>query len=113
MEENLHKSEQMEMGLDLIQIVNCEAGVPNFQMVWSEQSCRGSQIHFYLISGPEISFDWQPIFNPLPKLYFLHKILLPWHCLYLWFLYQFFKKHQIKLASLIIGKHAIVKALHH
>ena len=36
------------------------------------------QIHFYLISAPEIkwiSFDWQAIFNPLPGLHFSQTFL--------------------------------------
>ena len=40
MKENPQKREQMEnREVDLDQIQMCEPGVPNFQMVWSQQSC--------------------------------------------------------------------------
>lgn len=74
MEEN---PEQMEVGLDQIQswYVNCEAGVPNFQMVWSEQSCLPNPFLFDFRPRNQMNQFWlAAYFQPTPNITFSKKI---------------------------------------
>ena len=65
------------MGLDQIQswYVNCEAAVPNFQMVWSEQSCLPLPFLFDFRPRNQMNQLWlAAYFQPTPNITFSKKI---------------------------------------